>query len=79
MSLLILIIVGAAAGFLATRVMKIEAGLFPTLAVGVLGALVGGVILRLLSSAFGMLSGFAGAVLGAILLLWLWQRFFAKP
>ena len=62
MSVIWLIIVGAAAGFLATRLMKWEANIVVTLAVGIAGALIGGMLLRTLLSAMGMMSGLVGAV-----------------
>ena len=62
MGILLLIVVGAAAGFIATRIMKLDLGVPQTIAVGVLGALAGGMILRLLTTAFTMLSGFVGAI-----------------
>jgi len=70
-----LIVIGAAAGFLATRLMKIEAGLLPTVAIGIAGALLGGFLLELVLTAMGFLGGLVGAVLGALVLIWLWQRF----
>jgi uncharacterized membrane protein YeaQ/YmgE (transglycosylase-associated protein family) len=78
MSVILLIIVGAAAGFIATRMMKIEANIFVTIAIGVLGALIGGLVLRLLGAMLGMAFGFIGAVAGAALLIWLWQTYFRK-
>lgn len=75
MSVIMLLIIGAAAGFLATRLMKMETGILPTVAIGMAGALVGGLVLRLLLSALGALSGLVGAVLGAMLLIWLWQAY----
>lgn len=75
MSVIMLLIIGAAAGFLATRLMKMETGILPTVAIGMAGALVGGLVLRLLLSALGALSGLVGAVLGAMLLIWLWQTY----
>ena len=39
MGILALIIIGAAAGFIATRAMRIDADLISTIAIGVLGAL----------------------------------------
>ena len=68
-----LIIIGAAAGFLATKLMKIEADLITTMAIGIGGALIGGLVLSVLVRMMGMLSGLVGAVLGAMLLIWLWQ------
>ncbi len=78
MGVLLLIVLGAAAGFIATRMMKLDLGVPQTIAVGVLGALAGGMILRLLTTAFTMLSGFVGAILGALLLIYVWQNFIAK-
>jgi uncharacterized membrane protein YeaQ/YmgE (transglycosylase-associated protein family) len=77
MSLALLIIVGAAAGFLATRMMKIDAGVPATIAIGVGGAIVGGVLIRFLLEITGWMAGFAGAVLGAVLLLWIWKTYIA--
>lgn len=73
MSVIALIVIGAAAGFLATRLMGIEADIATTMFIGVVGALVGGLILRALLTMMGWLSGFVGAVLGAMLVIWLWQ------
>ena len=78
MGFLFLIIVGAAAGFLATRIMDIDLGVPQTIAVGVLGAIVGGFALRLLLSALGIAAGFIGAVLGAVVLLWAYKAFKTK-
>ena len=66
-----LIIIGAAAGFIATRLMGVEADLVTTIAVGVLGAIVGGLVLRFILTVSGWLGGFVGAVLGAMALIWL--------
>ncbi|WP_305969163.1 MULTISPECIES: GlsB/YeaQ/YmgE family stress response membrane protein [unclassified Mameliella] len=70
-----LIIIGAAAGFLATRMMKMDTGILPTIAIGIGGALIGGLILRFLLTVTGLLAGLVGAVLGALLLIWVWQTF----
>lgn len=78
MQLLVLIIVGAAAGFLATRLMRIETDLLSTIAIGILGALIGGLVLRLLLTISGLAAGFVGAVLGAMLLIWLYQTYIAR-
>ncbi|MEX5563921.1 GlsB/YeaQ/YmgE family stress response membrane protein [Pseudophaeobacter sp. 1A16562] len=78
MSIVALIIIGAAAGFLATRMMRIEADIITTVAIGIAGALIGGLVLRTLLAVMGMLSGLVGAVLGALLLIWLWQKYVQK-
>lgn len=75
MSIIALIIIGAAAGFLATRLMDMEADIITTVAIGVFGALIGGLILRFLAAITGVLAGFVGAVLGALALIWLWKTY----
>lgn len=74
MAVVWLIIVGAAAGFLATRFMKIEADVITTIAVGIVGALLGGVLLQVAAGVLGLLGGLIGAVLGAMLVIWLWRQ-----
>ncbi len=78
MVIVALIIVGAAAGFLATRLMRINADIPTTMAIGIAGALIGGLILRFIATAMGLLGGLVGAVLGAMLLIWLWQTFVTR-
>ena len=73
MPVVALIVIGAAAGFLATRLMRIEADIPTTMLIGIVGALVGGFLLRMLITVAGWLSGFVGAVLGALLVIWVWQ------
>jgi len=75
MPILALIIIGAAAGFIATRLMKVESDLITTVAIGIFGALVAGLVLRLLLALTGWAAGFVGAVLGAMLLIWLWRTY----
>ncbi|MDA7966015.1 GlsB/YeaQ/YmgE family stress response membrane protein [Ruegeria sp.] len=78
MAIVALIIIGAAAGFLATRLMRIEADIPTTMLIGIVGALVSGLIIRFLLAALGWLSGFVGAVLGALLVIWIWQTFLRR-
>lgn len=75
---LFLIIVGAAAGFIATRVMGFETNALTTVALGVIGAVIGGFVLRVALMLTGLAAGFIGALLGAILVIWIWRRFFEK-
>ena len=75
MGILALIIIGAAAGFIATRAMRIDADLITTIAIGILGALAGGLVLRILLAITGFAAGFVGAILGAMLLIWLWNTY----
>ena len=78
MGVIWLLIIGAAAGFLATRMMKIEASIPVTIAIGMGGALVGGLLLKALLSVMGLAAGLVGAVLGAMALIWLWQTYGPK-
>lgn len=78
MTILVLMIVGAAAGFLATRLLRLETDIPTTIGIGVVGALLGGLVIRVLLTVTGWLAGFVGAVLGAFLLAWLWKKYVAK-
>ena len=78
MGIVWLVIIGAAAGFLATRLMRMETDIVTTIAIGIGGALVGGLVLNLLLRAMGMASGLIGAVLGSLVLIWLWKTYIRK-
>ena len=78
MNFVLLLVVGAAAGFLATRLMKVNADVPTTLAIGVGGAIIGGVLVRYLLEFTGWLAGFVGALLGVLLLLWVWKTYIAR-
>jgi uncharacterized membrane protein YeaQ/YmgE (transglycosylase-associated protein family) len=68
-----LLIVGVAVGFLATRILRVNLDTPSTIALGVLGAVIGGLVLRGLILMAGAGAGFVGALLGAILLIWAWK------
>ncbi len=74
MHVVFLLIIGAAAGFLATRFMRVEMSTLATVMVGVAGALIGGMVIRFLLAASGALAGLVGAVLGAMVVIWVVQR-----
>ena len=80
MPFLITMIVGAAAGLLAVRFMNVQASALVSVAIGVLGAVVGGIVLRGLAAAFvgasSVLSIFIGGLLGAVALIWIYRRYF---
>ncbi len=78
MPILFLIIIGAGAGFIATRMMKVETDVITTIAIGVLGAVVGWLILRFLLVLVGMAAGFVGAILGAVGLIWIYRTYIQK-
>jgi uncharacterized membrane protein YeaQ/YmgE (transglycosylase-associated protein family) len=67
-------IIGAAAGFLATRVMKVQTDVPTTVVIGIAGALFGWVALRLLFALAGWTLYFLGAVGGAMALIWAWKQ-----
>lgn len=77
MAIVYLLIIGAAAGFLATRVLRFEADILTTIALGVGGTLVGWLIWRFLLMVTGWLGGFVAALGGAFLLVWVWKRYFS--
>lgn len=78
MGLVILIAIGALAGYMATRMMDVEANPVVTIAIGIVGALLGALLLRALLFMIGALAGFLGALIGALLLLWIWQSFVTR-
>jgi uncharacterized membrane protein YeaQ/YmgE (transglycosylase-associated protein family) len=75
MPLVALLIVGVAVGFLASRILKVNLDTPSTIALGVLGALIGTVVLRGLVMLAGIGAGFVGALLGALVLIWAWKAF----
>ncbi|RKT32893.1 hypothetical protein BXY70_2243 [Roseovarius halotolerans] len=78
MSVVYLIIIGAAAGFLATRLMRMETDIVTTIAIGIAGALIGGLVLQVILTVAGLLGGLIGAVLGALLLIWAYRTYIAR-
>ncbi len=75
MPIVFLIIIGAAAGFIATRAMDMNTNVPTTIAIGVFGALIGGLVLRFILTLTSIAAGFIGAILGAMLLIWLWKTY----
>ena len=78
MGFLTLIIVGAIAGYLATRALNVEASPLVTVAIGIAGAVVGGFLLQIVWGVLGLLGGVIGAILGAVLLIWMYQVLSAR-
>lgn len=76
--MLFLVIVGIAAGFLATRLMRIEADVPTTIVIGIAGALIGGLLLRSLVALTSWAAGLVGAVLGAMALIWLYKNYIKR-
>jgi len=73
--IILLAVIGAVAGYVATRVMKVNTDLPTAMGIGVLGALLGGFGLRLLLTVGGWFMTFVLALAGSMALIWLWQRF----
>lgn len=66
-------IIGAAAGFLATRFMKVQTDVPTTVVIGMAGAVVGWLGLRVLFALAGWTLYFVGAVGGAMAVIWAWK------
>lgn len=75
MSLLYLILIGAVAGYLSTRLMELDVSPLVMIGIGIAGALIGGILLQVVLAVLGILGGLIGAVLGAVLVIWAYQRF----
>lgn len=78
MSVIMLALVGVAAGFIASKLMRTNLSMLETIALGVLGAIVGGFVLRAVIAASSLAFGLIGAILGACLLIWLYLRFIKR-
>ncbi|MBI1170380.1 GlsB/YeaQ/YmgE family stress response membrane protein [bacterium] len=78
MEFVLLLVVGAAAGFLATRMMNLQTDIPTTIAIGVGGAIIGGLVIRTLVELTGWMAGFVGAVLGALVLIWVWRTYLRR-
>ena len=76
--IIFLVIIGAAAGFLATRLMGLETDIITTVVIGIVGALIGGFALQFLAAIMGLFAGLVGAVLGALGLIWIWKTYMAN-
>jgi len=75
---LLIAVIGAAAGFLATRAMRVQTDVPTTVVIGIAGAVIGWFVLRLVVTLTGWIAVFAGAVAGATALIWLWRTYGPK-
>jgi len=71
--IMLLAAIGAAAGYVATRLMRVDTDLPTAMGIGVIGAVVGGIGLRALLTAGGWIVTFVLAVMGSMALIWIWQ------
>jgi uncharacterized membrane protein YeaQ/YmgE (transglycosylase-associated protein family) len=76
--ILFLVVIGAAAGLFATRLMRVEADLPTSVFVGVAGAVLGWLALRFVLTISGWVVVTAAAIGGAVALIWLWKTYIAK-
>ncbi|MCV6592701.1 MAG: GlsB/YeaQ/YmgE family stress response membrane protein [Silicimonas sp.] len=75
MGLILFLLIGLAAGWLAGKIMQSERGLLANLGIGVAGAFIGGFLGRLLGlAATGLLGSLIVATLGAVIFLWVLSR-----
>ena len=80
MPILLTLLIGGLAGVVAARLMGVKADVFVAMAIGVIGALLGGVALRFIiglfvAAASSAMSIFVGGLLGAIALIWIYRLF----
>jgi uncharacterized membrane protein YeaQ/YmgE (transglycosylase-associated protein family) len=73
--LIVFLVIGLVAGAIASFYMGRQQDLWMNLLFGVIGAVVGGFLAQLLGlTAYNVVGEIVLATLGAILVLWLWQR-----
>ena len=72
--ILFLVLVGTAAGLLATRLMRIDTDLLTPIVLGIAGAGLGWLVLRFVLALSGWLIVAIAATLGAMGVIWLWQQ-----
>ena len=79
MSLIIYLILGAVAGWLAGLIMKTKSSLLVNLIVGIAGSYAGAFISSLFDIDLfgaGYLKNFLFCVMGAVIVLWIWKKLF---
>jgi uncharacterized membrane protein YeaQ/YmgE (transglycosylase-associated protein family) len=73
--LIMFLIIGLAAGAIASFYMGRQQELVPNLLIGIVGAFIGGFIAKLLGlTAFNVIGEVVVATIGAIICLFIWQR-----
>ena len=75
MGLILFLLIGLAAGWLAGRIMKKQRGMLVNLGVGVIGAYIGGFLGNLLGlTPTSIIGSLLMATLGAVVLLWILSK-----
>lgn len=78
MAIVFLLIIGVTAGFVATRLLRVEANPIATAAIGVLGTVLGLLAVRLLLAGVTVLGALVAALLGALALGWLYREWLRR-
>ncbi len=75
MKIILFLLIGLAAGWLAGEIMKSRRGLLANLGIGVLGAFIGGFLGNLVGlAATGLIGALVLATIGSVVLLWVLNR-----
>ncbi len=75
-----MLLIGFLAGYIAERTMNRDHGILTNILVGIAGSFVGGTLAGLLNiNYYGFLGNLVVAIVGAILILWLFGRSKAPP
>ncbi|NYS24194.1 GlsB/YeaQ/YmgE family stress response membrane protein [Rhodobacteraceae bacterium 2376] len=75
MPVILLVVIGAAAGYVATRLMRVNVDMPTAMVVGVIGAVLGGMAFRFLMASAGWVVMFVIALLASMGLIWVWQKY----
>ena len=75
MGILVWLVVGVIAGFIAEKVMKRDHGILTNLLVGLAGSFIGGILSSLVGiAAYGFIGSVVVAAVGAVVLLWVYDQ-----
>ena len=70
-----MLLIGAIAGWIAEKVTQSDHSIFTNILVGIAGSFVGGVLASVLNiSVFGFVRTLLAAIIGAVLILFVWHR-----
>ena len=76
MNLIFFLLIGLAAGWIASQIMKTQRSMVANLGIGVVGAFIGGFLGRRVGlAATGLIGSLILATIGAVVLIWLIDRF----
>lgn len=78
MSYLFAIAIGVAVGVFSPRLIRTDIGVLTAIVLGIGGAMIGSTVSKLIMAALGLVADLVGAAIGAIAVIWLWNRFMRK-